>query len=459
VRKLILSFLLFLIFNQPIFALENNKIGIHITQTEDLEKAAQLVNSQGGDWGYVTVVIQETDRNYEKWQNFFDQCREKHLIPLVRIATHLEGETWAKPSESSIEEWADFLTSLNWPVKNRYVIVFNEPNHAKEWGGRLDPGEYAIILTKAIDTFKQKNQNFLILNAGLDQAASDSQETMDEIKFLRKMDEKVPGIFLKLDGWVSHSYPNHGFVGKPWETGRATIKGYEWELSILKNLKNNFNLSSDLPIFISETGWPHQLKNKNERFYSEKVTANFIRQAFENIWLKDEKVMAVTPFILNYPYYPFANFSWLDSQGEPYPQFNEVKSIGKVKGEPQQEESSKLENIFLPPFLTTNFVFEGKVVLKNTGQSIWGEKEWLRKANSPGLKLSDLKLPEGKLVKPGETIELSFTLETPAQAGVYSFFWEGLPKFSLRVFDLWGLTSSKKSPLNIFLESLLKLKP
>lgn len=453
-----LSFLIVQYFNiltLPVFAVANNNVGIHITQIEDLEKAAELVNSSSGDWGYVTIVIQETDQDFEKWQKFFDTSREKHLIPLVRIATHLNGDIWEKPSLASIDQWANFLNSLNWPVKTQYVIVFNEPNHAKEWGGKIDPGEYATVLDRALTVFRQKNPDFLVLNAGLDQVAPNSATTMDELTFLQQMESKVPGIFKKLDGWASHSYPDHGFVGKPWEGGRGTIRGYEWERAILKK---NFGLDKDLPVFITETGWPHntneKLRIKKEKFYDEELVAEYTRLAFNNIWLPDEKVMAVSPFILNYPYYPFANFSWLNSQGDPYPQYEEVKSLNKVKGEPEQKEAYELENLFLPPFLTTNFVFKGKVVLKNTGQSIWGEKEWRLKANAPGFKLTDLSLPEGKLVRPGETVEFPFTLEAPARGGNYVLSWEGLAKYNLRVFDVWGLTSEKTAPLNSLLENL-----
>ena len=39
--------------------LPNNKVGIHlaVTSDEDIQKAADLTNSSGGKWGYVTIVI------------------------------------------------------------------------------------------------------------------------------------------------------------------------------------------------------------------------------------------------------------------------------------------------------------------------------------------------------------------------------------------------------------------
>ena len=49
----------------------NNKFGIHILNDSDLEDAANLVNSTGGDFGYVTLVIREDERNLERWQKVF----------------------------------------------------------------------------------------------------------------------------------------------------------------------------------------------------------------------------------------------------------------------------------------------------------------------------------------------------------------------------------------------------
>ena len=134
----------------PAWAQETNKFGIHILDPSELQQAAELVNSSGGDWGFITIVIRDDDRDFKKWQNFFDQCRQLHLIPLVRLATHNENETWVAPKKEEISSWVNFLVNLNWPTKNRHIVVFNEPNHTKEWGGKIDPPHYAQILDEFI---------------------------------------------------------------------------------------------------------------------------------------------------------------------------------------------------------------------------------------------------------------------------------------------------------------------
>jgi len=201
-------------------------------------------------------------------------------------------------------------------------------------------------------------------------AAGNTKKTMDVLLFWKKMNLAVPGIFEKLDGWASHSYPNHGFVGTPYQNGRTSVRGYQWELSILKK---SFNLKKDLPVFITETGWPYQI-NKVGSFYSPEKAAQFIQYSFEHIWLKDNRVKAVTPFVLFYPQSPFKSFSWLDLQQKATPQYERVKGVHKTAWWPEQENRFEIVKTRLPAFMPTHSQFQGSVFIRNTGQSIWGER-------------------------------------------------------------------------------------
>ncbi|TSC54150.1 MAG: Uncharacterized protein LiPW31_223 [Microgenomates group bacterium LiPW_31] len=349
----------------------NNKFGIHlaIPAYEDLEKAANLVNSNG-DWGYVTLVMQENDLNKNKWQGVFDQLRKLHLIPIVRLATSLENGHWRAPQIEEAQKWTNFLNSLNWVIKNRYVVLFNETNRADEWGGRVDPKDFAEITYSFAKNLKESNVDFFVMMAGLDSAApSQLPQYEDEAVFLKKTLITQKNLFDYLDGWASHSYPktNHS-------QGRNSVKNYQWELALLKNL----GIEKNLPVFITETGFPHREgKSPNFSFPSEKVIADLTRNYFVEI-LKDPKVVAITPFILNYQDEPFDHFSWQKpNSNEFYSQYETVQKVAKIKGEPVQEEKIALSNQ-LPEKLIKNSTYQLALIIKNEGQGYWNEKDGYR---------------------------------------------------------------------------------
>ena len=70
---LIVFFCALFLFPNYSFAIENplmmknNKIGVHILFTPEINSASNLINSNGGDWGYVTIPIQAGDKDLEKW--------------------------------------------------------------------------------------------------------------------------------------------------------------------------------------------------------------------------------------------------------------------------------------------------------------------------------------------------------------------------------------------------------
>lgn len=316
--------------NDPLLV-PNNKYGIHIIDENDLENAAILVNSSNGLWGYVTMVIREDDMNLDKWQAIFKRMKTYKLIPIIRLATKLSGSMWVIPKDSEAQKWSDFLASLSWPVKNRYVIIFNEPNHAKEWGGTVNPEEYGRLLIKYSQSLKQKNADFFILPAGLDASAPNSSVTVDEVNFLKILLKEHPDVSSYIDGWTSHSYPNPGFRGKITDSGRGTLQTFDWELSLLKDL----GINKFLPVFITETGWPHQEGDQTvNSYYSADKVSDLIALTAQTVW-SDSRITAITPFLMNYQSAPFSNFSWqIKNKADFYPQFDSYRSIPKLAGLP-----------------------------------------------------------------------------------------------------------------------------
>lgn len=308
----------------------NNKYGIHVADPNDISKVKELVNSTRGDWGYVTLVIPENERRIDVWEPLFSLMKRVHLIPIVRVATHVEDGVWVKPSITDVNNWTIFLDNLPWPTKNRYVVVFNEPNHAKEWGGEISPNEYADVLIAYSHALQRASEDFFILPAGLDASAPNGEETMDEELFLRWMFARQPALAYAIDGWTSHSYPNPGFSGSPNAQGRGTIRTFEWELSVLAEL----GIQTRLPVFITETGWAHNGSAASQSRLSPDDVSQYLQVASETVW-KHPQVAAVTPFLFNYQDSLFSMFSWLRlTTREPYAFYRSYQQIVKVKGAP-----------------------------------------------------------------------------------------------------------------------------
>lgn len=312
---------------------QNNKFGLYIYASGDnyIEKATTLINSQGGDWGYVTIPIDLQDLNWEVWHDLFTALDEKHLTPIVQLFNLKPADqkpflTW----EEQTTRVAVFLNALPWPIKKRYISVYNEPNDSRFWWGKANAKEYAEVLDLTSKTFKNFSPDFLVMNGAFNASARSGGGYIDERQFLGQMNQAVPGIFTRLDGWASHPYPQPNFAGSCQDFGRDSIRAYEWELEILRQ---NFGVTN-LPVFITETGWAHaEGTNYNPSFLPDEEAAENIRQAFEKVWLPDERVVAVTPFTINYPA-PFDHFAWVGADGQPFAQYEIVKGLAKIAGQP-----------------------------------------------------------------------------------------------------------------------------
>ena len=436
----------------------NNKFGIHIIQATPGESspAASLVNSSGGDWGYITVLIEGKDKNKDKWQEFFNDLRRRHLIPIVRIATEPEGNTWKRPDPDDVNSWADFLDSLNWPVKNRYVIIFNEPNHATEWGNKVDAKSYAEILDKFITTLKNKNSDFFVLNAGLDASApSRAPQLEDELEFIKQMDQAVPGIFNKLDGWVSHSYPNPGFVGSPDGIGRGTARTWYWEIQQLRNL----GVSKNLPVFITETGWKHaEGINYDASLPSADTIAGFYKQAFEGSW-DSSRIAAVTPFLLSYQEFPFDHFSFKKiTSPDYYSIFQSITDLPKITGHPIQDNLAKLIKGEVYSSIVSGENYNISLTFQNSGQSIWDESvKLVALEGGKELGINGVSIPKNTKIEPGQEYTFNLSLKAP-ESGKFKV------KLNLLTLDKQfdsnplQFTTEVKSPVILKIKSMLNWK-
>ena len=110
----------------------NNIVGLNVArlhQPNYIWATSDVVNANGGDWGYITVVwtIQDREDRMAEYnlQLFLDRCYEFHVQPIVRGATTFEakreptipGQPAVKPNQQGAEgSWTrpDWDEPLRW---------------------------------------------------------------------------------------------------------------------------------------------------------------------------------------------------------------------------------------------------------------------------------------------------------------------------------------------------------
>lgn len=319
IRKKIIILLmigLFLGFNvSQVQAEENQILGMHLMNIDEVSLTASLFSDfySSDAWKYVTVPLTAGDlQKKTQWQLFFKQAKEAKIKPIIRLATSFENGVWVRPDRKLIVEQLEFLGDLNWPTSEKIVIVYNEVNHAAEWGGQVDPASYNDVLRFTSNWAKAIDHNFKILPAGLDLAAPSGSESLEAFAYLNQMHRFDSEIFSYLDYWNSHSYPNPGFNSSPTRTSKNSLRGFEHELAFIKN-----KTGRDFKVMITETGWR---ANGNILPWLE----SYYTYALQHIW-SDPRVVAVTPFILKGEPGPFSEFGFISKDNKPTPHYTALK--------------------------------------------------------------------------------------------------------------------------------------
>lgn len=289
------------------------KLGVHILEPEEIFTASQLLPNGG----YVTVVIRSDQLQPERWQAFFDRAGEK-ITPIIRLATTVNGATWERPTRRDIVSFAQFLSSLDWHRDELIVVAFNEPNHAKEWGGVISPEDYGQTLSFLSQWFNTEPRKYIVLPAALDAASGNTSGTMRADQYLSALVSEYPDTIRGLGGWNSHAYPNPHFSGLPTDSHRMSIKSYQFEQKYIQE-----KLGVSLPVYITETGWDGSKKKDT-------TIAAYFKDAFNRVWNPDEAVVSVTPFLLNAQMGPFVSFSLLNQQSKPTALFDMIKKLSST---------------------------------------------------------------------------------------------------------------------------------
>ena len=284
-------------------------LGIHLLDPRELPAAAELARN-----GAVTVVLRSDDRDQQVWQQFLDQAAENNVMPIIRLATDWQGESWRRPTKRDIVEHARFLSNLDWHADQLRVVMFNEPNHAAEWGGRVDGADYARVLAFGADWFHTETKQYVVLPAGLDAAAPNGKKTMDNLAFIKQMLAEKPSLTAQIDGWTAHAYANPAFSGSPADTNEMSVRSFNHELKLLVRYSQR-----QWSVYITEAGWKRTSRNA-------RMVANYYTQAVKGAW-NDESIQAITPFVFAAKDSPFEAFAFVNPDGSATPQYEAWKQL------------------------------------------------------------------------------------------------------------------------------------
>ncbi len=308
-------------------AMEGKIMGVHILSPGDLDNARRLFTDEEikDDWHFLTIPLALKDLDdLPLWQEFFKDCQQFQFIPLVRLATRAENGVWQRPNRFEVVKLFKFMDQLDWPTDQRHVIIFNEVNHANEWGGQVDPISYAQTLEFAASWANTESANYVVLPAAMDLAAPNSRNTMEAFNYLTQMLDYNSLIFNEIDVWNSHSYPNPGFSSSPTRTSQNSLSGFEYELNFIKK-----KTGKDFNVIITETGWV-------DNQYTRPWLKSYYLYAMQHVW-SHPKIIGVTPFLLQGSPGQFSQFSFFDENNQPTLMFEAYQE--GVKGATTQQEA------------------------------------------------------------------------------------------------------------------------
>ncbi len=169
---------------------------------EVADRDLQLLKDAGFNWVKQTFdwkLIEGAGPGHFNWDyadRVVQQVNEKGLKLLARVSLDPEEEIWAGPPPQNADAFADFLFALASRYRGRIHAyqVWNEPNLAREWGGRRpNPAEYAILLKKAYEAIKRADPDAIVITAGMAPTGTDNEIAMPDERFYEELYQAIGG--------------------------------------------------------------------------------------------------------------------------------------------------------------------------------------------------------------------------------------------------------------------------
>ena len=171
-------------------------------QPEVADRDLQLTKDAGFGWVKQLVSWQDVEgagKGQYDWTNLdriVDQAQQHGLKLIVRVSQDPDRPFWAGNPPDNAGHFADFLAAMASRYQGRIQAyqVWNEPNLAREWGGRRpDPAGYAWLLKTAYSAIKGVDPNTTVITAGMAPTGTDTEIAMPDMKFYDQMYQAMKG--------------------------------------------------------------------------------------------------------------------------------------------------------------------------------------------------------------------------------------------------------------------------
>lgn len=219
----------------------NPKLGIHTRLTDEVEawkikRTLEMVREMGAPWvvEYFPWAYVQDNPSRSVWVHtdmVIDHAERQGLQVVARLGFVPE---WARPKDSSplyLDEahFADFGRyaadfAARYAGRVHYIILWNEPNLALEWGyAAVDPAKYVALLKVVYPMVKAANPDMQILAGALAPtlAPPGSPDGMNDLDYLQAMYDLGAAPYFDL--LAIHAY---GWYSDPDEPADPAVVNY-----------------------------------------------------------------------------------------------------------------------------------------------------------------------------------------------------------------------------------------
>ncbi len=341
-----------------------NKFGIGLHDTGDAlqwDRAADLVGSDGWVLFICWGIDMQTNVALQNCRDAVREISNRGQNVIVRLSPpddnrHIRDQAdqgtnhlhYTQLAQRYRQVVADLLAAMGGSTKKLVAQIGNELNLCYEWASNEEID--AATMVAEVAGFHRdvgdalvniSDSRLIVTNApmapgGVLRCHPDGTGDPGYIssEFIGAMAASVPGLFSsgRFDAFASHPYPSSspglGNPNVPWDQAALGLHDYEGELMSTGN--------ANLPVFITETGWTTRARAQDgcangSTVWQENEVADWTVRAFNSTdqanrgWLWDNRIVAITPFILG-PDYCWDGFAFLNSDGSERSRFNSLRN-------------------------------------------------------------------------------------------------------------------------------------